>query len=141
MQNYEECSNMNATSFITFFTYRLRYNVIRFNKELFAALKLAPGIKKTIIHPSYPECTDLNTLTCRTKSLPLKSAIVLGNLVLPQTNLRKRDLSAFENSSITSQNHCTRGAPISIPLYVATDFSRFRGISGLPQTWRNNKRT
>ena len=32
---YEGCSNMNASNFITFFTYMLRYNAISFWKELY----------------------------------------------------------------------------------------------------------
>ena len=47
---YEGCSNMNASSFITFFTFMLRQNVIHFWKELFVAFKMAPNIKK---HPLY----------------------------------------------------------------------------------------
>ena len=43
---YEGCSNMNASSFITLFTYMLRQNVIPFWKELFVAFKMAPNIKK-----------------------------------------------------------------------------------------------
>ena len=42
---YEGCSNMNASSFITFFTYMLRQNAIPFWKELFIAFKMAPNIK------------------------------------------------------------------------------------------------
>ena len=37
---------MNASSFITFFTYVLRQNVIPFCKELFVVAKMAPNIKK-----------------------------------------------------------------------------------------------
>ena len=44
-----------------------------------------------------------------------------GSLVLPQTNLKKSDLSAVENSSMTDQNHWTSGEVGSVPLYVATD--------------------
>ena len=43
---YEGCSNMNASSFITFFTYMLRQNVIHFWKELFVAFKKPPNTKK-----------------------------------------------------------------------------------------------
>ena len=43
---YEGCSNMNASSFITFFSYMLRQNVIPFWKELFVALKMPSSIKK-----------------------------------------------------------------------------------------------
>ena len=47
---YEGCSNMNASSFITFFTYMLRQNVIPFWKELFVAFKMAPNIKKNSLY-------------------------------------------------------------------------------------------
>ena len=43
---YEGCSNMNASSFITFSTYMLRQNAIPFWKELFVAFKMASNIKK-----------------------------------------------------------------------------------------------
>ena len=46
---YEGCSNMNASSFITFFTYMLRQNVIHFWKELFLAFPMAPNIKKHLL--------------------------------------------------------------------------------------------
>lgn len=60
--------------------------------------------------------TVFRFLTCTTKSLPRKSAMVRGRRVRPQTNLRKRDLSVFEKDSITSQNHWMRGAVGSTPL-------------------------
>ena len=41
---------MNASSFITFFTYMLRQNVIPFRKELFVAFKMAPNIKKHSVY-------------------------------------------------------------------------------------------
>ena len=41
---------MNASSFITFFTYMLRQNVIPFWKELFVAFKVAPNIKKNSLY-------------------------------------------------------------------------------------------
>ena len=43
---YEGCSNMNASSFITFLTYMLHQNVIPFWIEIFVAFKMAPNIKK-----------------------------------------------------------------------------------------------
>ena len=46
LKYYEGCSNMNASSFITFFTYMLRQNCIPFWKELFITFKMAPNIKK-----------------------------------------------------------------------------------------------
>jgi len=67
-----------------------------------------------------------------TKSRPLKSAMVRGRRVRPHTKRRNSDRSVLLNSSITSQNHCIRDADASTPLYVATDLSRFSGMSGLP---------
>ena len=52
---YEGCSNMNASSCITFFTYMLRQNVVPFWKELFVAFKMAPNIKK---HSLFSRVTD-----------------------------------------------------------------------------------
>ena len=45
-QMYEGCSNMNASSFITFLTFMLRQNGIRFYKGLYVTFKLAPSRKK-----------------------------------------------------------------------------------------------
>ena len=47
---YEGCSNMNASSFITFVTNKLRQNGIRFYKGLYATFKLAPGLKKNTVY-------------------------------------------------------------------------------------------
>ena len=44
--NYEGCSNMNASSFITFFTYILQQNVIPLWKQLFVVFKMTPNIEK-----------------------------------------------------------------------------------------------
>ena len=49
---YEGCSNMNASSFITFFTYMLRQNGKRFCKGLYVTLKLAPDLKKNTVYLS-----------------------------------------------------------------------------------------
>ena len=52
---YEGCSNMNASSLITFFTYMLRQNGKRFYKGLYVTFKLAPDLKKkkTVYLSSY----------------------------------------------------------------------------------------
>ena len=50
--SYEGCSNMNASSFITFFTYMLRQNGKRFCKGLYVTLKLAPDLKKNTVYLS-----------------------------------------------------------------------------------------
>ena len=49
---YEGCSNMNASSFITFFTYMLRQNGKRFYKGLYVTFKLAPDLKKNTVYLS-----------------------------------------------------------------------------------------
>ena len=46
------CSNMNASSFITFVTYMLRQNGKRFYKGLYATFKLAPDNKKNTVYLS-----------------------------------------------------------------------------------------
>ena len=43
---------MNASSFITFGTYMLRQNGIRFYKGLYATFKLAPDLKKNTVNLS-----------------------------------------------------------------------------------------
>ena len=52
IQRYEGCSNMNASSFITFGIYALRQNGIRFYKGLYITLKLAPDLKKKTVYLS-----------------------------------------------------------------------------------------
>ena len=47
---YEGCSNMNASSFITFVTYMLRQNGIRFYKGLYVTIKLAPNLKQNTVY-------------------------------------------------------------------------------------------
>ena len=43
---------MNASSYITFFTYMLRQNGKRFYKGLYVTFKLAPDLKKNIVYLS-----------------------------------------------------------------------------------------
>ena len=47
---YEGCSNMNASSFITFVTYMLPQNGICFYKGLYVTFKLAPDLKKNTVY-------------------------------------------------------------------------------------------
>ena len=49
---YEGCSNMNASGFITFFTYMLRQNGKRFYKGLYVTFKLAPDLKTYTVYLS-----------------------------------------------------------------------------------------
>ena len=43
---------MNASSFITFVTYMLRQNGIRFYQALYVTFKLAPDLKKNTVYLS-----------------------------------------------------------------------------------------
>ena len=43
---------MNASGFITFFTYMLRQNGKRFYKGLYVTFKMTPALKKNTIHLS-----------------------------------------------------------------------------------------
>ena len=49
---YEGCSNMNASGFITFFTYMLRQNGKRFYKGLYVTFKVAPDQEKNTVYLS-----------------------------------------------------------------------------------------
>ena len=49
---YEVCSNMNASSFITFYTYLLRQNGKRFYKGLYLIFKLVPNLMKNTVYLS-----------------------------------------------------------------------------------------
>ena len=49
---YEGCSNMNASSFITLFTYMLQQNRKRFYKGLYITFKLASDLKKNTVNLS-----------------------------------------------------------------------------------------
>ena len=52
LEVYEGCSNMNASSAITFFTYMLQQNGKRFYKGLYVTFKLAPDLKKNTVYLS-----------------------------------------------------------------------------------------
>ena len=47
---YEGCSNMNASSFITYVSYLLPQNGIHFYKGLYVAFNLAPDLKKNTVY-------------------------------------------------------------------------------------------
>ena len=49
---YEDCSNMNASSFITFFTYMLQQNGQRFYKGLYVTFKQAPDLNNNTVYLS-----------------------------------------------------------------------------------------
>ena len=52
LSEYEGCSNMNASSFITFFTYKLRQNGKRYYKGLYVIFKLVSDLKKYTVYLS-----------------------------------------------------------------------------------------
>ena len=49
---YEGCSNMNASGFITFVTYMLRQNGKCFYNGLYVTFKLVPDLKKNTVYLS-----------------------------------------------------------------------------------------
>ena len=49
---YEDCSNMNASSFITLYTYKLQQNGKHFYKGQYVTFKLARDLKKNIVYLS-----------------------------------------------------------------------------------------
>ena len=51
-KEYEGCSNMNASSFITFVKCMLRQNGICFYKGLYVPFKLAPDLMKNTVYLS-----------------------------------------------------------------------------------------
>ena len=58
-KSYEGCSNMNASNFITFFTYVLRQNGKRFYKGLYVTFLLAQNLKKnTVCLTSYSSSNE-----------------------------------------------------------------------------------
>ena len=52
LNEYEGCSNMNASGFITFFTYMLRQSGKRFYKGLYVTFKVALDQKKNTVNLS-----------------------------------------------------------------------------------------
>ena len=50
LMSYEDCSNMNASNFVTLVTYMLRQNGICFYKGLYITFKLAPDLKKNPVY-------------------------------------------------------------------------------------------
>ena len=52
LDSYEGCSNMNASGFITFFTYMLRQSGKRFYKGLHVTFIVAPDLKKNRVYLS-----------------------------------------------------------------------------------------
>ena len=52
IEHYEGCSKMNASGFITFFTYMLRQIGIRFHKGLYVTFKVTRDLKKNTVYLS-----------------------------------------------------------------------------------------
>ena len=67
--HYEGCSNMNASSFVTFFTYMLQQNGERFYKGLYVTFKLAPDLKKNIVFLSSYRPSNEGHLSILTNSM------------------------------------------------------------------------
>ena len=60
---------MNASSFITFVTYMLRQNGIRFYKGLYVPFKLAPDLKKNTVYLSSYSPLNEGHVSILTKSM------------------------------------------------------------------------
>ena len=60
---------MNASSFITFFTYMLRQNAKRFYKLLYVTSKLAPDLKKNTVYLSSYSPSNEGHVSILTNSL------------------------------------------------------------------------
>ena len=67
--NYEGCSNMKASSFITFVTYMLRQNGLRFYKGLYVILQLAPDLKKNTVYLLNYNCFNEGNFIILTNSM------------------------------------------------------------------------
>ena len=80
---YEGCSNMNASSFITFVAYMLRQNGICFYKGLYVTFKLAPDFKEnTVCLSSYTPLNEghfsiLTNTMLRTYTSDIEELIIL----------------------------------------------------------------
>ena len=80
---YEGCSSINASSFLTFFTYMLRQNGKRFYKGLYVTFKLAPDLKKNKVYlSSYSPLIEghvniLTNSTLRTYTRDIDERIIL----------------------------------------------------------------
>ena len=80
---YEGCSNMNASSSITFFPYVLRQNGKRFYKGLYVTFKLAQNLKKnTVCLTSYSPSNEghvsiLTNAMLRTYTSDIDELIIL----------------------------------------------------------------
>ena len=81
---YEDCSNMNASSFITFFTYMLQQNGKSFYKGLYVTFKLAPSINKNAVYfSSYSPLNEGHVSILTNSMLPtyisdIDKRIILG---------------------------------------------------------------
>ena len=79
---YEDCSNMNASSFITFFTYMLQQNGKSFYKGLYVTFQLAPEQINTLYLSNYSPLNEghVNILTSsmlRTYTYNIDDRIIL----------------------------------------------------------------
>ena len=66
---YEGCSNMNASSVITFDTYLLQRNGIRFYKDLYVTFKLAPDLNTNTVYISSYSPLDEGFFSILTNSM------------------------------------------------------------------------
>ena len=71
---------MNASSFITFFTYTLRQNGKRFFKGLYVIFKLAPNLKKNTVYLSSYSPLKKGDVSILTNSMLLHIPVILTSV-------------------------------------------------------------
>ena len=84
--SYEGCSNMNASSFINFFTYMLRQNGKRIYKGLYVSFKLAPNQKKNTVYlSSYSPLNEGHVRILTNSMLRTYSSDIVERIILRST--------------------------------------------------------
>ena len=74
---------MNASGFITFFTYMLRQNGKRFDKELYITFKLASDLKKkTVYLSSYSPSNEGHVSILTNSMLRTHTSDIDGHIIL-----------------------------------------------------------
>ena len=84
---YEGCSNMIASSLITFFTYMLRQIGIRFYIGLYVTFKLATDLKKNTVYLSSYSPLNLGHFSILTNSMLRTYTSVIDERIIPRLTI------------------------------------------------------
>ena len=82
LEKYEGCSNMNASSFLTFFTYVLRQNGKCFYKGLYVTFKLTQNQKNTVCLASYIPSNEGHVSILTNSMLPTYTSDIDERIIL-----------------------------------------------------------